>query len=594
MKFVKFRVSNNVKTKMKSMKTVATVLPAALLGLLSTLNFQPSTACAAPGTAFTYQGVLNVNGSPVTGALYDFKFNLYPTDLGGTAVTLGQTNLAVGVTNGLFMATNIDFGGVFDGTRYWLEIGSRPSGSAAAFQLMAPRQEMTPAPYTIFAENGGGGSGAITLPFNATGTSADSLFKLRNTGTGAAISAENSAVGGTALVGTGLNNNSAGVAGVADTSGSTGVYGRGNSAGVVGASFNGVGVNGQSSIGDGVHGTSSSPGAPDYPDSSGIWGEATAGGNGVLGTSDGDGYNAGGIGVSGRGQDKGVYGVTSTGGPTHAGVFGDNSAVNGTGVVGRGLADGSAGVAGVADGHLNTTGVYGRGTLWAGNFDGNINVSGVATFGERQFFGSTRRQMLNLWSTSYGIGVQNSTEYFRTDGGFAWYYGGSHDDNQNAPGFGGTALMSLASDGTLTCKVLTISGADVAEPFEISTKDLPKGSVVIIDEKNPGQLKLSDCAYDKRVAGILSGANGVRAGICLSQPGFNDGGQNVALSGRVYVLADASSGSIRPGDLLTTSGTPGHAMSVTDHGKAQGAIIGKAMSALKEGKGMVLVLVTLQ
>jgi hypothetical protein len=263
-------------------------------------------------------------------------------------------------------------------------------------------------------------------------------------------------------------------------------------------------------------------------------------------------------------------------------------------VVGRGLADGSAGVAGVADGHLNTTGVYGRGTLWAGNFDGNINVSGVATFGERQFFGSTRRQMLNLWSTSYGIGVQNSTEYFRTDGGFAWYYGGSHDDNQNAPGFGGTALMSLASDGTLTCKVLTISGADVAEPFEISTKDLPKGSVVIIDEKNPGQLKLSDCAYDKRVAGILSGANGVRAGICLSQPGFNDGGQNVALSGRVYVLADASSGSIRPGDLLTTSGTPGHAMSVTDHGKAQGAIIGKAMSALKEGKGMVLVLVTLQ
>ena len=48
------------------------------------------------------------------------------------------------------------------------------------------------------------------------------------------------------------------------------------------------------------------------------------------------------------------------------------------------------------------------------------------------------------------------------------------------------------------------------------------------------------------------------------------------------------------GDLLTTSDTPGHAMKVTEHSQAQGAILGKAMSGLKAGKGMVLVLVTLQ
>jgi hypothetical protein len=35
-------------------------------------------------------------------------------------------------------------------------------------------------------------------------------------------------------------------------------------------------------------------------------------------------------------------------------------------------------------------------------------------------------------------------------------------------------------------------------------------------------------------------------------------------------------------------------MKVTDHAKAQGAILGKAMTALKAGRGMVLVLVTLQ
>jgi hypothetical protein len=33
---------------------------------------------------------------------------------------------------------------------------------------------------------------------------------------------------------------------------------------------------------------------------------------------------------------------------------------------------------------------------------------------------------------------------------------------------------------------------------------------------------------------------------------------------------------------------------VTDHSKAQGAILGKAMSGLDNGQGLVLVLVTLQ
>jgi hypothetical protein len=155
-------------------------------------------------------------------------------------------------------------------------------------------------------------------------------------------------------------------------------------------------------------------------------------------------------------------------------------------------------------------------------------------------------------------------------------------------------LASIGSDGTMQVKVLQINGADVAEPFAISTKDIPKGSVVIIDEANPGQLRASERAYDKHVAGILSGANGVNSGILLKQKGFNDEGQNVALSGRVYALADASTGPIKPGDLLTTSDTPGHCMKVTNHGKAQGAIIGKAMSTLESGRGMVLVLVSLQ
>lgn len=150
-------------------------------------------------------------------------------------------------------------------------------------------------------------------------------------------------------------------------------------------------------------------------------------------------------------------------------------------------------------------------------------------------------------------------------------------------------------DGTLSVPVLAITGgADVAEPFEVTSPDLPPGSVVVIDEAHPGKLKQSQRAYDRCVAGIISGANGIQPGLSLHQAGVLGGGSNVALTGRVYVLADTRNGAIAPGDLLTTAATPGHAMKVTDHKRAQGAILGKAMTGLANGRGFVLVLVTLQ
>ena len=149
----------------------------------------------------------------------------------------------------------------------------------------------------------------------------------------------------------------------------------------------------------------------------------------------------------------------------------------------------------------------------------------------------------------------------------------------------------------ISCSSITIlGGSDLAEPFQISASDqnVPEGAVVVIDEQNPGHLKLSDEPYDPHVAGVISGANGIHPGIQMQQQGLLEGGKNVALTGRVYVQADASNGPIKPGDLLTTSGIPGRAMRVSDHLQAQGAILGKAMTGLSEGKGMVLVLVTLQ
>jgi len=163
-------------------------------------------------------------------------------------------------------------------------------------------------------------------------------------------------------------------------------------------------------------------------------------------------------------------------------------------------------------------------------------------------------------------------------------------------GIGTTSPVATldVNGSTRTHTIIITGGSDLAEPFKMGSSSVEKGSVMVIDEQHPGELKLSSRPYDTRVAGIVSGANGINPGIALHQDGALEGGQNVALSGRVYVLADAANGPILPGDLLTSSSTPGHAMKVTDHARAEGAILGKAMTGLQNGRGVVLVLVTLE
>jgi hypothetical protein len=148
---------------------------------------------------------------------------------------------------------------------------------------------------------------------------------------------------------------------------------------------------------------------------------------------------------------------------------------------------------------------------------------------------------------------------------------------------------------TKTGSLEVTAGSDLAEPFETETdEDVEPGSVMVIDAAHPGKLRVSEQAYDSRVAGISSGAGGVKPGITLQQDGLLQGNTLVAIAGRVYCRADARSGAIEPGDLLTTSALSGHAMKATDRERAHGAIIGKAMTGLKEGTGLVLVLVNLQ
>lgn len=76
---------------------------------------------------------------------------------------------------------------------------------------------------------------------------------------------------------------------------------------------------------------------------------------------------------------------------------------------------------------------------------GGVHINGDSSM----FFGTTTRQMVNLWGTTYGIGVQSFTHYARTDasGSFSWYRGGVHSNTANSPGTGGVEMMRLNSGG---------------------------------------------------------------------------------------------------------------------------------------------------
>jgi len=118
---------------------------------------------------------------------------------------------------------------------------------------------------------------------------------------------------------------------------------------------------------------------------------------------------------------------------------------------------------------------------------------------------------------------------------------------------------------------------------------------VMVSNKS-GHLQESHMDYDKKVAVVISGAGDFKPGIILGKGIEPDCKSRVpiALMGKVYCKVDATSSSIEIGDLLTTSPTKGHAMKADDPYKAFGAVIGKALGSIKEGFGLIPILVALQ
>jgi hypothetical protein len=139
---------------------------------------------------------------------------------------------------------------------------------------------------------------------------------------------------------------------------------------------------------------------------------------------------------------------------------------------------------------------------------------------------------------------------------------------------------------------IKLSGADCAERFPLrDAASVEPGTVLVMGDD--AALGACQAAYAKRVAGVASGARGVRPGIVLNRDEGGNGEPPVALNGKVFCKVDAGFGAVDVGDLLTTSTTPGHAMKAADARRAHGAVLGKAMAKLDAGTGLIPVLVSL-
>lgn len=373
---------------------------------------KPRASSAPAGTAFTYQGQLKQNGTPVNGSCY-LQFKLY-SDAGGTSLVAGPVNGSpnpVIVTNGQF-TVRIDLGsGPFQGDARWLQTLVK-CGSDTGYTPLS-LEPVTPTPYALYSIKTAWGQ---------------SMW-----GSGVGLTASSS--------------NRIGLAGVATQSqvitpftlGMSGVYGRGDDVGVWGEAYtpNGLGVSGLN------------PSANNY---------------GQLGTSQYGVYGASpsGVGVYGGHTDSGNYGELGT---WHSGVHGESTSAA-DGVSGHATDPQKSGVYGVNNG--GGYGVYGAcagagcyGVYSYGNarVTGNLQVDGQATgFFPRPAYDSGFVYVTNCTTLNHNLGgdALNYVVDLATGTGSGtnvnnYLIGGYYDDVSNVQGWTGFWYQQLSSTSVQVC-----------------------------------------------------------------------------------------------------------------------------------------------
>jgi|HubBroStandDraft_6_1064221.scaffolds.fasta_scaffold00232_2 hypothetical protein len=300
------------------------------------------------------------------------------------------------------------------------------------------------------------------------------------------------------------------------------------------------------------------------------------GGEAVLGSNKSQSQNTMPVGVAGL--SSGLLGV---------GVYGSASATTGApiGTVGVTVSPGGIGVEGISDAKSGSggdaSGVMGVFNATSGNGSGVIGISasptGSGVLGQ---------------SVSY-IGVSGTTS---GSAGIAGYFDNSAAGNLLVGAVSGVKKFRVDGTGKGFFDGGTqTGGADFAESVAIAASEGRRepGDLMVVDRASTRQLTLATQPYSTLVAGIYSTKPGVLATPHLMAENVANE-IPLAIVGIVPCKVSAENGAILPGDLLVTSSTPGHAMKGTERNRMLGAVVGKALEPLSEGKGVIQVLVTLQ
>jgi hypothetical protein len=514
-------------------------LPIPLVGLAERVD---RSELALGQTAFAYQGQLREGGMPANGA-YDIQFTLYTARAGGVELK-SVVHEDVVVINGQF-TVKLDFGRAgFDSKESWLEVAVRAGYSTDAFTSLSPRQRLTPTPYAILAQRDSWSLIGVPVGFAEGMSEAAAVDPLKGESDKAETSGKKEETPGevktAAAAALGAQNFIAKFDAAGNATANSIMFDNGAGVGIgTTTPFVNLDVKGQARF---------------YTESAGKPGielayRADLNWNRILS------YDR---------QNNRYKDLFIEAGDDVTGVM-----IKSNGNLGIGTTNPNAKL------HISGIGVDNNGStavvrITSGNGAQNLLLDGneIDAIADGLFLNHNTNQKVILGTGGGNVGVGTANP---------------------------AAKLHVA--GTTRTGVLEITGgSDLAEPFEVGGAEAIKpGMVVAIDAGRPGSLRLADKAYDRTVAGIVSGANGINPGLTMRQEGtVADGSMPVALTGRVYCWADATYGPIKPGDLLTTSATAGHAMKVANHRKSKGAIIGKAMTSLTAGRGLVLVLVTLQ
>jgi len=220
---------------MKS-KQICVLIAAALM---SAATMNASALVTPQTTAFSYQGQLNVGGSIANGT-YQFTFTLYDASSGGSVIG-APIPQAIQVINGLF-TTDLDFGQIFNGAQYWLEI--KAGTTVLTEQALSARQIIAAVPVAQYALNGNPGPAGAAGATGATGaggaTGAQGLAGAAGATGAQGVAGAAGATGAQGVAGAAGATGAQGVAGAAGATGAQGVAGAAGATGATGIVTTGV------------------------------------------------------------------------------------------------------------------------------------------------------------------------------------------------------------------------------------------------------------------------------------------------------------------------------------------------------------------